>query len=98
MIYYEMNKAVADDYYNGVRYWAATEGPDLNSWGPDLNSWVPVPYRPYGANRTRLLQHSERVWQETDDTVKFIKHRDTGIMTPIDMREFFLVKLRARNI
>lgn len=73
MTYYEMSKAVADHYYNGVRYWAAD---------PQL----------------RLLQHSTRVWQEKDDTVKYIKHRDTGIMTPVDMREFFLVKLRAKSI
>ena len=89
MIYYEMNKAVADHYYNGVRYWAATEAPVPNSWISAMLA---------RRGQTRLLQHSERVWQETDDTVKFIKNRFTGIMTPIDMREFFLVKLTARNI
>lgn len=47
---------------------------------------------------SRLLQHSERAWLEEDDTVRFIKHRETGIMTPVDMREFFLVKLRSSHI
>ena len=56
--------------------------------------WVSRP----GANAFRYLQASDRAWSEEGDGVRFIKHRETGIMTPVDMREFFLVKLRARNI
>jgi hypothetical protein len=49
------------------------------------------------SGRLTLLQHSERAWEEEGDVVKFIKNRHTGLMTPVDMREFFLVKLQARN-
>jgi len=88
MIYYELNKAVADFYHNGVRYWVSNS--DANA-----NSWIEAMQRKHGNHK--LLQQSERAWREEDGVVKFIKHRGAGIMTPVDMREFFLVKLRART-
>lgn len=92
MIYYELNKAVADHYHNGVRYWVSNS--DTNS-----DSWIGAMQRSHGGDGSlKLLQQSERAWEEKGDVVKFIKNRYTGLMTPIDMREFFLVKLRARNI
>jgi hypothetical protein len=90
MIYYELNRSVADHYYNGVRYWVSN-----GDTKPD--SWIGAMQRSRGGGSLKLLQHSERAWEEEGDVVKFIKNRFTGLMTPIDMREFFLVKLRARS-
>lgn len=48
------------------------------------------------ATHSRVLVSANRVWRlKKDGTVSFIKHRETGIMTPVDMKEFFLVQLRA---
>lgn len=91
MIYYEMNKAVADHYYNGVRYWVSNSD-------AKPNSWIGAMQRSHGGGSIALLHHSERAWEEKGDAVKFIKNRFTGLMTAVDMREFFLVKLRARSI
>lgn len=90
MIYYEMSKEVADHYYNGVQYWTASEAPSPKSWVSAMQQY-------HAGHQARLLQHSNRAWQEKDDTVTFIKNRYTGLMTPVDMREFFLVKIRARS-
>ncbi len=46
----------------------------------------------------RVSYNSDRIWLETDEGVKFVKNRHTGIMTVVDMREFFLVKLRSRPL
>ena len=45
---------------------------------------------------SRLLTSANRVWRlKSDGTVSFTKHRETGTMTPVDMKEFFLVQLRS---
>lgn len=45
---------------------------------------------------SRLLVSANRVWRlKRDGTVSFTKHRETGIMTPVDMKEFFLVQLQS---
>jgi hypothetical protein len=42
------------------------------------------------------MLHSERVWAE-EDGVKYLKNRLTGSKdSPIDMKEFFWVKLKSR--
>lgn len=90
MIYYELNQSVADSQYNGVRYWASNNDSNPISWIGAMQRRL--------EGSSKLLQNSNRAWKEEDDVVKFIKNRDTGIMTPVDMREFFLVKLRAKNV
>jgi hypothetical protein len=46
-----------------------------------------------------LMMYSERVWAEEDHGVRFMKNRTTGIKdSPIDMKEFFLIKLRSKTI
>ena len=45
----------------------------------------------------KLTQMSERVWKESPDNVKFVKNR-LGYDVPVDMSEFLLVKLSARNL
>lgn len=42
---------------------------------------------------------SERVWSEEDHGVKFIKNRLTEKNnTPVDMKEFFWIKLRSQTL
>ena len=49
-----------------------------------------------GAHR---MQVSERVWAEGKSGVKYLKNRLTGSKnSPIDIEEFFWVKLRSRPI
>jgi hypothetical protein len=54
-----------------------------------------------GATR-RLYQikaFSDRMWSEEDDGVKFIKNRRTAKNnTPVDMKEFFWIKLKSKTI
>lgn len=40
---------------------------------------------------------ANRAWEHnlSTDRVRWIKNRDTGTMTPIDRREFFLVQMSA---
>ena len=47
----------------------------------------------------RLTYGASRIWEwdtETDE-VKFIKHRQTGIMTEVDTKEFLMVQLQAKD-
>jgi hypothetical protein len=49
-----------------------------------------------GAQR---MQMSERVWAEGKNGVRYLKNRFTGSKdSPIDMKEFFWVKLRSKTI
>jgi hypothetical protein len=50
----------------------------------------------YGA---QTMQMSERVWAEEKDSVKYLKNRLTGSKdSPIDMKEFFWIKLKSKTI
>lgn len=44
-------------------------------------------------------QFSRRIWEWDPETdlVRYIKHRDTGIMTAVDRKEFALIQLRAEE-
>jgi hypothetical protein len=45
------------------------------------------------------MLHSERVWAEEEDGVRYLKNRTTGSKdSPIDMKEFFLIKLRSHKL
>jgi hypothetical protein len=51
------------------------------------------------AHERYLMLYSDRVWAEEDHGVRFMKNRTTGIKdSPIDMKEFFLIKLRSKTI
>jgi hypothetical protein len=47
-----------------------------------------------------LAYRANRIWvyNTETDTVNYIKNRYTGTMTPIDEKEFFLIKLQAEWI
>lgn len=42
---------------------------------------------------------SDRIWEwdKETDTVRYIKNRNTGIMTPVDSKEFLLIQLQAKE-
>lgn len=42
---------------------------------------------------------SRRIWEWDPETdlVRYIKHRDTGIMTVVDRKEFVMIQLRAEE-
>jgi hypothetical protein len=46
-----------------------------------------------------LTYGSDRIWEwdRETDSVRYIKNRDTGIMTPVDRKEFLLIQLRAEE-
>jgi len=51
------------------------------------------------AHERYLMMYSERVWAEEDHSVSYLKNRLTGIEDlPIDMKEFFLIKLRSQTL
>ena len=50
-------------------------------------------------SRRILEAFSDRMWAEEDAGVKFIKNRRTQRNnTPVDMKEFFWIKLRSQAI
>jgi hypothetical protein len=45
------------------------------------------------------MQMSERVWAEGKSGVRYLKNRRTGSKdSPIDMKEFFWIKLKSKTI
>jgi hypothetical protein len=47
----------------------------------------------------QTMQMSVRVWAEGKDGVKYLKNRFTGSKdSPIDMKEFFWIKLKSKTI
>ncbi len=83
-LYYELNQTIADLRWHGNRYWYT---------GGESSSSLPLD----SVNRVATLAYSaDRIWRETGDTVKYMKNRYTGILTTVDMREFFIVKLRSK--
>jgi hypothetical protein len=45
------------------------------------------------------MLHSDRVWAEDDAGVRYLKNRISHyINMPVDMKEFFLIKLRSHKL
>ena len=42
---------------------------------------------------------ANRIWEydPTTDLVRYIKNRDTGTMTKVEMKEFFLIQLKSEE-
>jgi len=80
--YYELPKFIADSKYDGVQYWYSYRA---------VSSLSRKDY-----DVLKLTHNSTRVWCETDNLVRYIKNREHGILKTVDMREFFLVKLRSK--
>lgn len=45
-----------------------------------------------------MLLFSDRVWIEDSTGVRFFKNRFTGLLGPVDTKEFVWIKLKCRNI
>lgn len=45
-----------------------------------------------------LVAIADRIWEETNEGIYFIKNRYVSTDTPVDTMEFLLVKLKSRNI
>lgn len=46
-----------------------------------------------------LMFSANRIWQEDENGVKFVKHRDDNpTETPVDLKEFLWVKLSATTV
>ena len=51
------------------------------------------------AQERYLMMHSERVWAEEDRGVRFMKNRcQAAEATPVDIPEFFWIKLKCRTV
>lgn len=79
---------IADEFVEkyGHKYLALYDADNLNNLSKGRRLW-------------EITTFAERVWSEEDDSVKFIKNRRTEKNnTPVDMKEFFLIKLRSHKL
>lgn len=52
-----------------------------------------------GGQYRKILLFSNRVWVEEDTGVRFLKHRfSEASQTPVDMKEFFWIKLKSHTL
>ena len=53
-----------------------------------------------GIRYAGMARASDRIWEENDDgSVRFLKHRySEASTTPVDMKEFFWVKLKSQTV
>ena len=52
-----------------------------------------------GGQYREMLLMSNRVWVEEDTEVRFLKHRfSEASTTPVDMKEFFWIKLKSATV
>lgn len=58
------------------------------------------PFRQKPLGPMQPMYMADRAWEHnlSTDRVRWVKNRHTGIMTPIDSREFFLVQLSANPL
>ena len=51
----------------------------------------------YGPTNLHLFSH--RIWVEEDNTIKYLKNKDSGGRdVPVDMDEFLMIKLRCHTL
>lgn len=81
ILFYEMS----DHYrYNNVRYYRVETRLRRVATGEPVGPSV----LGYGANRIWC-------WDPETDEVKYVKNRQTGIMTSVDLKEFLMVQMQA---
>lgn len=86
--YFEISDA-ALHLYDGQKYWVQYT-PELLGWD---HAWARYVHK---KGRMSLTQHSDRVWEESNDVVRFLKNRMDLLQTEVDMKEFMWVKLSAK--
>jgi hypothetical protein len=83
-VYFEIADIAVEKY--GHKYLALYDVYNGNRPVPDRHLW-------------EMKAFSDRMWSEEDDGVKFIKNRRTQRNnTPVDMKEFFWIKLRSQAL
>jgi hypothetical protein len=83
-VYFEIADISVEKY--GHKYLAIYDVYNGNRPVPDRRLW-------------EMKAFSDRMWSEEDDGVKFIKNRRTQKNnTPVDMKEFFWIKLRSQAL
>ena len=81
-VYFELADCVAKDI--GGKYFALYNA---------TKGGVMMPHELY------LMRCSDRVWAEEDDGVRFMKNRyEYAESTPVDIPEFFWIRLQCRTI
>jgi len=71
----------------------------VEEYGHKYLALYDVQYVAISGHGAQTMQMSERVWAEEIGGVKYLKNRLTGSKnSPIDMKEFFWVKLRSKTI
>jgi hypothetical protein len=83
-VFFEISDTCVEKY--GHKYIAVYDADNVNRLGESRRLW-------------EITYFAERVWSEEDDGVKFIKNRRTAKNnTPVDMKEFFWIKLRSHAL
>lgn len=83
-MFFEIADIFVEKY--GHKYLALYDADNVDKVGPRATAWL-----------WEIL--ADRVWSEEDHGVKFIKNRRTEKnSTPVDMKEFFLIKLRSHTL
>jgi hypothetical protein len=83
-VFFEISDTFVEKY--GHKYLAIYDADNVN--------------RPLRSRRLwEMKAFSDRMWSEEDDGVKFIKNRRTQRNnTPVDMKEFFWIKLLSQSL
>lgn len=84
-IYYEINKGLADREFDGVTNFVQYDVVVRNN-GEEVRY-----------NR-RAMECADRVWEESEKGVKYVKYRFNYPIPKIDMKEFMWVKLKSRQL
>jgi hypothetical protein len=83
-VFFEISDTAVEKY--GHKYLAVYDADNMNR----LNE---------GRRFREITYLADRVWSEEDHGVKFIKNRRTEKNnTPVDMKEFFLIKLKSQAL
>lgn len=91
-VYYEIADACVD-HFDGNKYLVQ---PDVIEFQvTDPKTFEPVKYLNF---KTKPMQFANRAWLESDDGVRFVKHRFEEMTYPVDTKEFMWIKLKAQPI
>ena len=85
-VFFEISDTFVEKY--GYKYLAVYDADNVDRLGPSAQAWL-----------REMKSISDRMWSEEDAGVKFIKNRRTEKNnTPVNMKEFFWIKLRSHAL
>lgn len=70
---------------------------DLTGEPVNLACYNVEDFQPFSYATRQLFNRANRVWQENDKGISFIKNRYVDPDTPVDMKEFMWVKLNSAS-